>query len=298
MQTINSILVPVDFSDVSTNAFRYALRLADHLDASIDLLHVVPDTDGSLVSLSLTARLVTIGEEKLATFFAAGIKAEAGKLKLVPSVQTFVKKGRLRASIRQHVTANHTNLIVMGTHGENQALADELFGSNTSILVNRAPCPVLVVPKEFAFKPLHSVCYATDLTHIDAFHAGHLLKALRVFNPRLDFVHVKTGKNQRTKFNMDLLREVFDRPDKALETQFHVLEDNDLAEQLFAYAEKANSDLVVMHRPHHNWLSRLFTISNTREAVLEARVPLLILPQENEGGQQAEVTTEAEQAAK
>lgn len=39
------------------------------------------------------------------------------------------------------------------------------------------------------------------------------MKTLSVYNPRLDFVHVKTRKVQKKNFNMNLLREaVLDTP--------------------------------------------------------------------------------------
>lgn len=283
MQSVNSILVPVDFSKVSANAFRYALRLADHLDASIDLLYIVPTDDGSLISMDLVAQYVENGKGKLLEFFGTGITALTGQLKHVPAVRSYVKKGNLRHGIIQHVKEEGTNLIVMGTREEKTGI-EEFFGTNTSLLVNMAPCPILVVPEGFGFQPLESICYATDLSHLDAFHAGHLLKALRVFRPRLDFVHVKTGETQKTKFDMDLLREVFDRKDTGVDTRFHILEDDEVAEEVFEFAEETQADLVVMHRPHHSWLSRLFGKSNTREAVLEATLPLLILPAEKEEG--------------
>lgn len=298
MHTINSILVPVDFSKLSANAFRYALRLADQLGAGIDLLHVVAPTDGSLISITTAVQLVDIGEKKLLDFFTEGITALSGQLEHVPAVRSYVKKGNLRPTIRQHVKAERNDLIVMGTHRENSDQVDDIFGTNTSQLVSMAPCPILAVPEGFAFRPLQSVCYATDLMHIDAFHAGHLLKALRIFNPRLDFVHVKTSKAQQTNFNMELLREVFDRPDSGLDTRFHILEDDNVAEELLAYAVATEADLVVMHRPHHGWLSRLFSLSNTREAVLEATIPLLIMPQEKEAQEQEEATLAAYQSLK
>lgn len=286
MQTIRSILVPIDFSDVSANAFRYALLLADHLDASVDLLHVAEPDDGSLMSLTLTAQLVDIGKEKLADFFTRGMTAVSGQLEHVPAVRSFVRKGHLRPVMQKHVEAEGNGLIVMGTHGEDNNLVDDIFGTNTSLLVSNAPCPVLVIPEGFAFRPIRSICYATDLAHIDAFHAGHLLKALRVFQPRLDFVHVKTSDAQKKNFNMDLLREVFDRPGTGMDTRFHILEDDDVAEEIFDYAKVTEADLVVMHRPRRGWLSRLFTRSNTRDAVLDATLPLLILTQEAEEEQE------------
>jgi nucleotide-binding universal stress UspA family protein len=108
--------VPVDFTKVSANAFRYALRLADSLDASIDLLHAVPQDDGSLISMSLAAQQVHIAEERLETFFTEGVTAVSGTLQHVPAISPFVVIGGIRAAIRQHVTTEENNLIIMGTH--------------------------------------------------------------------------------------------------------------------------------------------------------------------------------------
>jgi nucleotide-binding universal stress UspA family protein len=297
MRTINSILVPVDFSPLSANAFRYALRLADSLDASIDLLHAVPLDDGSLLSMSLTAQYVELAEEKLEDFFTKGVTAVSGDLQHVPAISLHVKLGGIRAAILHHVKAEDNNLIVMGTHRETDDV-EEFFGTNTSLVVNKAPCPVLVVPEGSPFKPLHSICYATDLSHLDAFQAGHLLRTLRVFQPRLDFVHVNTGKGKKTNFNMDLLREIFDRPETGLDTRFHVLEDDDVAEEIFEFAEETKADLVVMHRPRHTWMSRLFGKSNTRDAVLEATVPLLIMSLDQAEEDQALAEVVAQQYTK
>lgn len=278
MRSINSILVPVDFSGVSANAFHYALRLANALDAEVNLLYAVPPTDaGGLLSMQLTEQLISIGKEKLADFFAQGMSAVSGQLEHIPSVRSYVTSENLQAAIRKHITAQGNDLIIMGTHREAGNMV-AYFGSNTSQTVDKAPCPVLVIPEGFSFQPLRSICYATDLTHLDAFHAGHLLKALRVFHPRLDFVHVKTSKAKKTEFDMDLLREVFDRPETGLNTRFHILKDEDVAEEVFDYAKATEADLVVMHRPRQGWLSRLFGTSTTREAVLEATLPLLIVP--------------------
>ena len=41
MKEINKILVPTDFSETASHAFRYALWFADQVDANLQLLHVI-----------------------------------------------------------------------------------------------------------------------------------------------------------------------------------------------------------------------------------------------------------------
>lgn len=290
MQPIRSILVPVDFSELSANAYRYALRLADHLDASVDLLNVVPPTtaagDANLITITLTADLVSEAKINISRFFTEGMAAVSKSLKHIPAVRSYVEVGDLRACVRKQIKKNGNQLIVMGTHGSDDGL-DDFFGTNTSSLIVKAPCPILVIPQGARFKPLSTICYATDLMHIDAFQAGNLVRALRIFQPRLDFVHVKNRNGEKTNFNMDLLREVFDHPDSAITTRFRILEDEAIVDQVFDYAQESEADLVVMHRPRHGWFNRVFGTSHTRTAVLETPLPLLIVPYEE--GEIAEV---------
>lgn len=47
MKSITSILPPTDFSASALNAYRYALHLAEALDARIDLMYTIPPTTTS-----------------------------------------------------------------------------------------------------------------------------------------------------------------------------------------------------------------------------------------------------------
>ena len=52
---MSTILVPVDFSETSDNATKYAIELANHLSANLTLLHVdsIPLVNNEFQDLSM-----------------------------------------------------------------------------------------------------------------------------------------------------------------------------------------------------------------------------------------------------
>ena len=284
MRTITSILVPTDFSSVALNAYKYALHLADELGASVDLLYAIPLSAvspdyGTLVD-TLLVKLEEDARREMDDFMARGLAAVAGDLKGVPAVASFVELNDLRSALGRHVRQQHNQLLVMGTAGKRDGWEDFL-GTNASHLITYAPCPVLVVPPRAAYKPIAAVCFATDLHDVATFQAGRLLHSLRPYRPRLHFLHVRQDKHERTDYDLDLLREVFDRPEAGLRATFADRPAEDLVGALFSYAAEHDCAWVVMHRPDRSWFRRLLIKSSTGEAVKRARLPLLILSAED-----------------
>jgi nucleotide-binding universal stress UspA family protein len=136
------ILVPFDFSALSTEAVDYAALLAARLGASIRLLHVYDPPDSmaaivpgtSVVEEERSARGVAVGE--LERLEQAVVAAGAVRADVVVAAGSPVEE-----ILRQ---AEGFDLIVMGTHGRT-GLQRLLLGSVTEEVMRRAHIPVLVV---------------------------------------------------------------------------------------------------------------------------------------------------------
>jgi nucleotide-binding universal stress UspA family protein len=139
------ILVPTDFSPLSTLAFEHAIALASLCRASIHLMHVEADARGHVK-----------GEERLLALVSR-CHAEA----IVVTSQ--VCAGPPAAAIVKAAADRAVDLIVLGTHGR-QGVAHLMLGSVAEHVVRTAPCPVLTVrglvaervprPDEAAWVPL------------------------------------------------------------------------------------------------------------------------------------------------
>ena len=122
------ILVPTDFSPLSTLALEHAIALASLCRASIHLMHVQADARGQ----------VDDDERRLAGL-ASRCHAEA----IVVTSQ--VCAGQPAAAIVKASADRAVDLIVLGTHGR-QGMAHLMLGSVAEHVVRTAPCPVLTVP--------------------------------------------------------------------------------------------------------------------------------------------------------
>lgn len=279
MEAFKSILVPVNFSSISANAYRYALQLADHLSADLDLLYCVPPAVAipghGPFTVTFVDELEADAQLRMEEFVIAGEQGLTPKGKRKINVRSFIEMGDLRSVIRNQVSKMNNDLIVMGTHGRGDAW-DELLGTNASFLVARAPCPVVIVPEGVPYRSLDRYCYATDLNHADVFYTTEVVKALKTDKPIVNYLHVRNTNKESTDFDLSLIREIFGRSDSEMEAHFTNLKNDDTVKAIFDYAADLSCSLVIMSRPERSWFERLIFKSTTRDAALRATIPLFI----------------------
>jgi universal stress protein A len=141
--TLKRILVPLDFSECSLKALRYAVPLARQFGASIELLHVVQVPSvmgGEFGAIDLTdvrQQMTTAARQQIKQLLEDRISAEV-------TADGFVKEGRPASAIVESARESNADLIVIGTHGYT-GLKHVLMGSTAESVVRHAACPVLVV---------------------------------------------------------------------------------------------------------------------------------------------------------
>jgi nucleotide-binding universal stress UspA family protein len=145
-ESINRILVPVDFSPPSERAVRYATTLANRFGARVALLHVVEDP---FVTGAWQSEAFVPNVPELLNDLITAARGHLGDLKKSLAahgfvVETDVITGQPARAIVEHASTGGFDLIVMGTHGRT-GLSHALMGSVAERVVQRAPCPVLTV---------------------------------------------------------------------------------------------------------------------------------------------------------
>jgi universal stress protein A len=141
---LHRILVPIDFSEYSKNALKYAIPFARQFGAAIDLLYVVEPTIypadfsfGQIGFPNVEEELRTRGALEL----TALVRREIGNR---VKARTAVRTGKPFYEIHQYALDEHIDLIIIATHGHS-GVEHILFGSTAEKVVRKAPCPVLVV---------------------------------------------------------------------------------------------------------------------------------------------------------
>ena len=148
MITIKSILCPIDFSDASTNAFRYACEFAKAMGSKIIFLNVVEPRP---MVADMTLNYIPLEEDlaKAATEDLKPLVQEAESKGI--AVQADVMIGTPADLILSQAAEFDASIIIMGSHGKT-GLSRLLMGSVAEAIVRKAKIPVLIVKadeKEF-----------------------------------------------------------------------------------------------------------------------------------------------------
>jgi len=143
MIKLQSILVPVDFSDCSDGAMKYGYALAEAFGATLHLVNVVQDpyampwaTEGFAAPIG---DLLADWEGQAKRRLSAMVPREA----LAPTVVS-TQVGSPSREIVAYAGQHRIDLIVLGTHGRGP-IGHMLLGSVAERVVRTAPCPVLTV---------------------------------------------------------------------------------------------------------------------------------------------------------
>ncbi|MAT57830.1 MAG: universal stress protein [Melioribacteraceae bacterium] len=144
MQMIKTILVPIDFSDYSKNALRYAIDFAHHFKAEIHLVYVIEPavypadfSMGQIAYPSVDEDLSERAHNEL-TDLAKQMIGESLKWNII------IKMGKPFFEINSTASEVDADLVIIATHGHT-GMEHLLFGSTAEKVVRKAPCPVLTL---------------------------------------------------------------------------------------------------------------------------------------------------------
>ena len=142
--TIKKVLVPIDFSDYSKSALKYAVNFAKSFNAEIILVYVVepviypPDFSmGQIAMPSITAEWDDRARDELQ-------KLAKSEINEIANVKTIIKTGKPFVEIIETAKEENIDLIIIATHGHS-GVEHILFGSTAEKVVRKAPCPVLTL---------------------------------------------------------------------------------------------------------------------------------------------------------
>jgi nucleotide-binding universal stress UspA family protein len=151
------ILVPVDFSSCSEEAFRTALSLARVFQSEVLLLHVV-DTKSliALNTLGLALPSEERGQKKRLRHHARLTARRLLQLEEAKGVKIrrLLAEGSPFTEIVRTARSEKVDLVVVGSYGGQTGNVDKIFfGSTAEKVVRTAGCPVLCVPLMARLRP-------------------------------------------------------------------------------------------------------------------------------------------------
>lgn len=273
---MKKILVPIDFSDTSVNAFVYALEMANVLKAEIILLHTfeLPIVD----SQSMPINYATIYEAIELTNFDH-FKAELPKLRVLAEsrgldhiqLNHILMDGDLVYNIKKVVKQENIDFVVMGTKGATGWI-DTFIGTNAGSVIADVQVPVLSVPLSAQYKKIDTIAFTTRFREKDIEALIKVLFFAKKMKAQVKCVYIKTPSSDVTEETIKRWESHFDEEEPL---QFVIVPGSDVKAAISNYLEQHPIDLLAMLTYKRNFFVELFSNTTTQKLSYHLKTPIL-----------------------
>lgn len=263
-----NILVPVDFSACSINAYQFAIDLAMEKNASITIFHASHHLTSATANMMIRVDDIVMEEAE------KRLEELQGKSYLNIPINHITSIGLANDEIKKLVETQKFDLIIMGTTGSSN-LEDKLIGTITSNLIKKVNTPILVVPKKAKYDASKPLLVNVDIQDKKQLNFAPL-KAILTPNSKLKVFYVsKQNLNNEdiTEHNIHYLEKELDgySHDYLFKHNHHILT---------AIHDELNNtayNLVVTFNKKYAFIEGLFHKSISKNLALHAKTPLLII---------------------
>ena len=193
MPSLSKILLPVDFSERSAGAGRYARLLAGHFQSELTLLHTLVPLHHEFGAIEIAGTMLVDVYRTRAEQAGKELNAFLADDMTGLNVRRVVAHGDPAEQIVQFAHNEGTDLIVMPTHGYGP-FRRFILGSNTAKVLHDADCPVwtgvhLEEGRAADAAPWKSILCAIDLGPQSAKTLAWADWFRKEFNARLTVIH-------------------------------------------------------------------------------------------------------------
>ncbi len=278
---MKKILIPTDFSENAGDALDYALNFIGNSKAELHIVNVVNNTtvNGDMVVVSDDPFGVRLeqAQNSMELLEKFGNKYFKDNDKNNVKISTKVIYGSITEDLKTEALLFKADLIIMGTQGVNHGALDRFFGSVSTRIVNDSPCPVLLIPRGYKFKPIDDVLFTTTLNHSEPFE---LYKAMELIKPNeavLRCLHVTKTKgaddfDETEKFSKYLMEHT-----PALQTIFYKEVGENIEDIIKDYSETYDVEIIIMCKSKKGFLDNLLGRSHTKSMIHLSKMPLLVM---------------------
>ena len=267
----DTILCPVDFSELSGHALREAARLAacgaGRVVAAYANWFEPPAyfTEGRIEELKTEFReSVQAAESALKTFVESTLGDRAAM------VETRVVEGLPADAIRKLVDQVHASVVVMGTHGRT-GYNRWILGSVAERVLRESPVPVLTV-RGAGERPIrHILCPVSD-TSVSREALGIATSLAACFDATVTALHVNEPHARNPLPNLCAWIPAEDRARCNIR---ELVRHGDAAEEIVAVASEEPYDLIVLGAPRRRFFEGMVLGPTTLRVVRHSPCPVL-----------------------
>ncbi len=273
---METILVPTDYSENAWIATEYAAAVAKQTRARLVLLHAFEPMPSS-------PDLPTPSLEKMLHYRIRRIEEISARLvhKYGISVSYVVRSSEITEVLPVFFTEQKADLIIMGLRGNNP-LGRLLMGHVTANVLKEGILPVLVIPKDFIFRPIRHIFFPSDFEQLGSYTNLQIVVDLaKTFGASVELmqlpqsVMVTTRESESSHDSSDEWEKQF----ADVHVIYSTMYEENLRMGIDLGACESHADLLVLMPCRYGFFEEVCQKDNTQKMVFHSRVPLLALPE-------------------
>lgn len=256
---LKTVIVPLDFSEISYNAAEYAAEMFFHLPHVNVVFFNHADNDS---------------EKAIAQNLLESLQKQLSS-KIFQSEVLVTKEGNFIDNLSRIAQERKAHIIIMGLTGKSP-LQQRFSGSNTLTMTEKNICPVLVVPPYAKFKKIRNVLIASEMKSVEESAALSTVKeVLEEYKPDLHILNVDSSHYISLTEDFKRERDKMEELLKDFNPQFYFMRLFDFHESVNMFAKDKNIDMIIIAPKHHSFFTKLFKVQHTKALIYQSEVPVL-----------------------
>lgn len=283
---MQKIIVPVDFSETSSSALRFATYLAEVLDLDLVVVHVF-DPNFTLTQ-AISTGAVRAKKEQLKTQLEGFVQQHTypvlatfqGSLPTLPAITMEVIEGFASTVIRELSGRMDISFMVMGGVGSGKVNSPpDIFGRVARGVALNGECPVILIPSGYGFPTVDHLALAFKEVEDIKLMQGVIHRLLKTLHPKVSFVHVENPEDESSLATDDSFLEMALGPDYPDYTfSYSSLPVGPVVKNLNDYVTREKVGMLVLGGRRRSFWEGLFAGSHLRPLVNRCEVPILVIP--------------------
>jgi nucleotide-binding universal stress UspA family protein len=269
---MSKIIVAIDFSDCSINAFLHALAIAQHCSNDLLLVWVEkpPSEKDKFEKLTIDpTKEVKKQFEELISKYQSELPGNTITYKL--------RTGKVYKEITEEAKESNATLVLAGTHGAS-GFEEFWIGSNANKIVSASPCPVITIRAGINVKrPLTKIVLPIDSTietRQKATFTGYLAKK---HNAEIHILSLysSTVKTIRREVNIYAGQIELYYKKEGIRYQMTNIECTNISDTMIEYAKKIEANLISIMTEQESTTSNLWMGTFAHQTVNHSPIPVL-----------------------
>lgn len=225
----DTILVPWDFTEVTENALKHAVKISAYLKNRIQLIHIVKSD-----------KQVEEAQEKI------NKDIEELSKKYQVQLEPVIKVGSLFHEISDYASNNSVSIVIMGTHGikgvqkfTGSWALKTIVGSKVPFIVVQGPPSKTEIFKDVVF-PMDYKKEAKQKVNWALFLAKYFDVKIHLITPTIK----DKGLQRKTRMNVNFAERIFEN--HGVNYDIQTIDTSHLGVETVEYAQKVDADIILI----------------------------------------------------